>query len=71
MASQVAELGGCRGLTMVRHDHADLQDQLLGMLGLLGAVREGMEAGEELGDDASRETGREAEIRQKTRLKAW
>lgn len=48
---------------MVGHDHADLQDQLLGMLGLLGAVGEGMEAGEGLGGGGSREWRREAEIR--------
>lgn len=56
---------------MVGHDHADLQDQLPGMLGLLRIVREGMEAGKGLGDDGSREWRRGAEIRQKKALKAW
>lgn len=55
-------------------DSDDFQDRLLGLLGILCAVREGMEAGEEPGDGGSREWRREAKIRQKRlkkRLKAW
>lgn len=49
----MVELSGCSELLWVGYEHADLQDQLLGMLRLLCAIRE-VEAGEELGDGGSR-----------------
>lgn len=50
-------------------DSDDFQDQLLGLLGMLCAVGEGMEADEEPWDGGSREWSREAKRRQKSRFK--